>query len=257
MSSLKIIISNLINKFLNNFSLRIIYSKDYIFNHSKYEMEAINLCKQYSMTGGKRMSNLTKCIKFISENKINGDFVECGVWKGGNLILMQRLVDHYGLNKKIYGYDTFNGMTEPNEFDVNINDQKASKLLMNERKIENNDDMNIWCYSGLQTVKDNFSKNTKNNNLTLVKGDVKNTLNNKSNLPKEISLLRLDTDFYESTKIELEILYPLVVKNGIIIIDDYGHWKGQRKALDEYFLKQNITNYLFEVDYSCRVFIKN
>ena len=73
----------------------------------------------------------------------------------------------------------------------------------------------------------------------------------------KISLLRLDTDFYDSTKIELETLFPLVVKNGVIIIDDYGHWKGQKKAVDEYMNKNKISPFLFEVDYSCRIFIKN
>ena len=75
-------------------------------------------------------------------------------------------------------------------------------------------------------------------------------------LPKKISLLRLDTDFYESTKIELEELYPLLSKNGILIIDDYGHWKGARKAVDEYFKKKKLFPFLNKVDYSCRLMIK-
>ena len=256
MVNLKKKLSDLINKILNIFDLRIVYNKDYIFNHNKFEIENIKLSKMYSMTGEKRMSHLTKAVKYIFKNNIDGDFVECGVWQGGNLILMQRLMNFYKENRNIYGYDTFEGMTEPNEFDTDINDKKASNLMSVENKIENSNSKNIWCYSGLETVKKNFKKHTDASNLKLVKGDVCVTLQNNENLPNKISLLRLDTDFYASTKVELEKLFPLVVKNGVIIIDDYGHWKGQKKAVDEFFIENRLNTFLFEVDYSCRVFIK-
>jgi O-methyltransferase len=257
MNSLKKIFSTSINKLLKIFDLRLVYNKDHIFNHNEFELKNIEISKLYSMTGEKRMSYLTKCIKFIHENNINGDFVECGVWQGGNLILMERLNEYYGLKKTIYGYDTFEGMTKPNEFDLDINNTKASIMLSNEEKIENLDKKNIWCFSGIETVKKNFAKHTKNNDLRLIKGDVTETLTEEKNIPKNISLLRLDTDFYESTKIELEILYPLVVKNGLVIVDDYGHWQGQKKAVDEFFREKNIKTFMFEVDHSCRIFLKD
>ena len=257
MSSLKKNISIFINKFLKKFNLRLIYNDDYIFNHNEFEINNLKISKLYSMTGEKRMSHLTKCVKYINENNIEGDFVECGIWQGGNLILMQNLNDHFKLNRKIYGYDTFEGMTQPNQFDLDKYNKKASILLDNEKKIENLESQNIWCYSGLETVKKNFLKNTLNNDLILIKGDVCETLKITKNIPKNISLLRLDTDFYDSTKAELEILFPLVVKNGLIIIDDYGHWQGQKKAVDEFLKKENISPFMFEVDNSCRIFQKN
>jgi hypothetical protein len=76
----------------------------------------------------------------------------------------------------------------------------------------------------------------------------------EKNLPEQISILRLDTDWYTSTKIELEVLYKKLVKGGILIIDDYGHWQGARKAVDEYFKNKNI--WLHYVDYTCRYIIK-
>tara|TARA_Y100000768_G_C23962765_1_gene676240 strand:- start:1154 stop:1924 length:771 start_codon:yes stop_codon:yes gene_type:complete len=255
--SLKKKLSNFLNKILNIFDLRIVYNRDHIFNHNDFEIENIKISKMYSMTGEKRMSYLTKAINYIFQNKINGDFVECGVWQGGNLILMQRLLDYYNENRNIYGYDTFEGMTVPNENDIDINNKDASNLMQNENKIENADIQNIWCYSSLDTVKKNLREYSKKNNLKLIKGDVNISLKDTRNLPEKISLLRLDTDFYDSTKIELETLFPLVVKNGVIIIDDYGHWKGQKKAVDEYMNKNKISPFLFEVDYSCRIFIKN
>lgn len=69
-------------------------------------------------------------------------------------------------------------------------------------------------------------------------------------------MLRLDTDWYESTKIELELLYPLLQKGGILIIDDYGHFKGCGKAVDEYFSKFRTKPRLHYIDYTCRMIIK-
>ena len=64
--------------------------------------------------------------------------------------------------------------------------------------------------------------------------------------------MRLDTDFYESTKVELEILFPRLAKGGILIIDDYGNWKGAKKAVDEYFDNRAFLIYL---DHGVRMYI--
>ena len=93
------------------------------------------------------------------------------------------------------------------------------------------------------------------NNFQLIKGKVEDTLPGIM-LPDSISLLRLDTDFYESTLHELKHLYPLLSKNGVLIIDDYGHWQGCKQAVDEYFDKENISLLLNRIDYTGRVAIK-
>jgi O-methyltransferase len=77
-----------------------------------------------------------------------------------------------------------------------------------------------------------------------------------ASVPEQIALLRLDTDWYESTKCELEILFPRLVKGGVIIIDDYGCWQGARKAVDEYFNKNNIAILLNRMDDTGRIGIK-
>ena len=87
---------------------------------------------------------------------------------------------------------------------------------------------------------------------TVTQEEIKDRL--KKNLPEKISILRLDTDWYESTKIELEVLYPRLMSGGFLIIEDYGHFKGFRKAVDEYF-KDNMP-YLHYVNYTCRLIIK-
>lgn len=206
----------------------------------------------FSMTGKIRMFVLSEAIKSIKNNSIKGDFVECGVWRGGNLILMNELNRHYNLKKKIFGYDTFDGMSEPTDFDVDPYNVLARKRLDTSKKT--NLEENIHCYSPIEEVKKNISNNSSMENVTLIQGMVENTLLKKDNIPEQISLLRLDTDFYESTKIELEILFPKLVSGGILILDDYGYWSGARKAIDEYF--KNTKYWLHYVDPSCRYLIK-
>ena len=113
-----------------------------------------------------------------------------------------------------------------------------------------------WTKASLDDVK-NFSKKLFSDidEFNFIKGKVEDTLKDKRNLPNKISLLRLDTDLYESTKIELNILYPLLVEKGILIIDDYGDFQGCRKAVDEYFSDKNVL--MISVDKSCRVIVKN
>jgi hypothetical protein len=75
-------------------------------------------------------------------------------------------------------------------------------------------------------------------------------------LPEQIAVLRLDTDFYESTRHELRHLYPRLVHGGVLIIDDYGHWAGARKAVDEYIAEEGIRLLLNRIDYTGRIAIK-
>ena len=114
---------------------------------------------------------------------------------------------------------------------------------------------NIWAYSSINEVEDNIKKKVPDNDIKLIKGPVEQTLLQEINLPKKISLLRLDTDFYESTKVELEILYPRLVSGGFLIIDDYGHWKGSRKAVNDYF--DDKKPFIHVIDETCRLIIKS
>jgi len=216
--------------------------------------EFIKQCLKYSMTGSIRMSALSFCVENVIANKIDGDIVECGVWRGGNLILAQMILNKHFINKKIYGYDTFEGMSEPTDYDIDYRN-KLAKVLMHKSDKKNNI-LNIWAFVNQETVIENINSNLTNHKIFLVKGKVEQTLNKIDNLPKKISILRLDTDWYESTKIELEVLYPLLEKNGFLIVDDYGHFKGAQKAVDEYFEKININPYFHIVDYSCRILQK-
>jgi len=177
---------------------------------------------RYSKANMQRMAAMESALRVIDENNIEGDIVECGVWRGGHIILA-RIVSPF---RVCWLYDTFDGMTPPGPFDRKTNGKMPPKKALNHH----------WTRATLEEVMGNFCieglyDQTK---LVFVVGDVAKTLLDHNNLPDKIALLRLDTDWYESTKIELEVLFPRIVPGGILIVDDYGHWQGARKAVDEY-----------------------
>lgn len=219
---------------------------------NRYEEKLIQTTLKYSMTSVPSIWALIKATNYIIKNKIPGDFVECGIWKGGNIILIKKLLVNLNISRKIFCYDTFEGLTEPDARDEPWHNRYKTKEVW---KKKNKKNYNNWCYSSYDSVLNNFKKELKNQkNIKLIKGKVEETLKIKKNLPKKISLLRLDTDWYKSTKIELEKLYPLLAKGGVLLIDDYGHWKGARKATDEYFKNSKIL--MSRIDYTCRMIIK-
>ena len=254
--------AKLINSLSKKFGYRFIKIQksdwsDNFIGISKFEKKILKISSKYSMTGFERMFFLIKALKQIKIDNIEGDFVECGVWKGGNLILFQKIIEKLNFkNRKIFAYDTFSGMSQPGSFDLNVNNEKAATIVNKLKKKGVDSKKNIILTEcDLKDVKKNFKENTKkNNNLICIKGEVEKTLKIKKNLPKKISLLRLDTDWYQSTKTELEVLFPLLSKNGILIIDDYGYWKGSKKAVDEYFKYKKIN--LFKIDYTARYLFK-
>ena len=214
-----------------------------------------NLCKPFTMTSTERMYSLYKAVNYIVENNIPGDFVECGVWKGGSaLLIAQMLSDKNIVDRKVILYDTYEGMSEPTEQDKNIVGEPAASLLQ-ESSIEIQD--SIWCYSSFEEVKHNLLlSGLLPECIIMIKGKVEDTI--PTQLPtKSISLLRLDTDWYESTKHEMNYLYPLLNKNGVLIIDDYGHWEGCRKAVDEYVSTHNLSILFNRIDNTGRLAIKN
>jgi O-methyltransferase len=240
-------------KILKHFGYRLHNIQNDEINQFNFEdRKILDLYSKYTMTSDYRMSMLLKSFNHIRENNIDGDFVECGVWKGGNLMILNHLNNFYKTARKIYGFDTYQGMSEPTSHDIKVDGTVATIKF---DKLKDGENFSNWDNCSIDEVKNNFIKNRLNpNEINFIKGKVENTLLDGNNLPKKISILRLDTDFYESTKIELEILYPLLSKNGVLIIDDYGCWEGARKAVDEYFSNSKI--WLNFIDHSSRVIIK-
>ncbi len=217
-------------------------------------IEIYDRCKEYTFTTIEPMYALYQAVNYIVKNNIAGDFIECGVWKGGSAMLMAETLIKLGdTTRKIYLYDTYEGMSEPTAKDVDFNGETANSLL---NKFDKQEQKSVWCYSSIDEVKSNlYLTKYPKENLLFIKGKVEETI--PQTIPTKVSLLRLDTDWYESTYHEFIHLYPLLSKLGVLIIDDYGHWKGAREATDQYFKENNIHMLLNRIDYTVRSGIKN
>jgi O-methyltransferase len=189
-------------------------------------------------------------INYILNNNIEGSIIECGVESGNfEFIWITELLKH-NTTREIYLYDTFGGLTEPSKYDYTCDNAVPFKMTKDE--VYNtwksqcvDDNLNMWCYTPLEKVKNRLNATGyPENKLHYIIGDVMTTLKDKKNIPEKIAILRLDTDWYESSKYELEQMYDNVVIGGVIIFDDYYLWDGQRRATDEYFKSINI-NYDF------------
>jgi O-methyltransferase len=213
--------------------------------------EIIRQAEPMTMTSRERVEALVRATEYIVTNGIEGDFVECGVWKGGSLFAMMLTLERLGDDSRhIWGYDTFTGMTAPADRDVSIHGEKAREIYSDHANRGEG-----WLAVSRTTVAKNLYRSGYSmENIRLVEGDVQITL--KNDLPSSIALLRLDTDWYESTLLELQTLYPKLVQRGIMIVDDYGHWGGAKTAVDEYFSKGDFRPLLQRVDYTARLVVK-
>lgn len=247
-------LSKILNSPLGLFGLQVVRkSKLRLVNNSDIEADKTFLSfyekvRPFTLVTIERCFTLYQCVQYILKNKIEGDFVECGVWKGGSCMLIALILKDAGItDRKIYLYDTFEGMTKPGAMDG-----EEEKKQWEEGRVS--ETLNNMCYSPIEEVTRNMnSTGYPAENIMMVKGKVEQTI--PSTLPLEISLLRLDTDWYESTKHELLHLYPLLVKHGVLIVDDYGAWQGARKAVDEYF--KTLPNiFISRIDYTGRLLIK-
>jgi hypothetical protein len=242
------------------------YFKKFLGNHS-FNGEAINLpqdfsdqklrifqrVKPFTMTSPERIACLIDSIEYISTNSIPGAIVECGVWRGGSTMAAAiALVEIGDINRDIYLYDTFEGMPAPGKEDVRHDGIGAKKLLCNGEK--SLDDLHS-AYAPIAQVKNNvFSTGYPEDRIQFIPGKVEETIPNT--IPNEIAILRLDTDWYSSTIHELQHLYPRLSPGGILIIDDYGYWKGARQAVDEYFSSLNPKPFLSRIDDTGRSSVK-
>jgi O-methyltransferase len=217
-----------------------------------FEKSVIERVRPFTMTSSTRIVSLIRAVQYLVKNNIKGDIIECGVWKGGSILtVLETLLSCKETSRRIYLCDTFEGMPPPSDLDKSYDGISANKQLKELDKLTSN----VWAYSTIEEVKNNISKVLyPADKISFIKGKVENTLQQLS--VDQIALLRLDTDWYESTRVELELLYPKLVVGGVMIIDDYGHWQGARKAVDEYIEKHKLKIFLSRIDYTARLAIK-
>jgi O-methyltransferase len=214
------------------------------------DVDLIEFVRPYTLTTPERIYAVAQATRYVVNAKIEGAFVECGVWRGGSTMAAAKtLVDIGAADRDIYLFDTFEGMTKPTEADLDVQGLKAADEF---ERTKTGEDSSTWVEVPLEEVKANVGKTGYDQSLVhYVKGKVEETL--PDNAPDKIAFLRLDTDWYESTKHEMETLWPRLVPGGVLIVDDYGHWKGSRQAVDEYIAENGLALLLNRIDYTGRL----
>ena len=211
-------------------------------------LEIATRCRPYTMTSYEAQFALYTATRHVHRQGIDGVFVEAGVWRGGSTMLAALTLAALGDDEReLFLYDTFAGMTEPTPQDGDVAHERWEA-----RRAE---DHNEWAYAPLEQVEANLrDAGIDLARVTIVKGPVEETI--PGVLPERIALLRLDTDWYESTRHELEQMYDLVPPGGIVLFDDYGHWQGARQAVDEFFDQRGFRPLLHRIDRAGRMMVK-
>ncbi len=199
------------------------------------------------------VANLVRSSEHVLREGVEGAFVECGVFRGGSaMAMMLALLHHDCADRDFFLYDTYSGMPEPEEIDVYFDGRPARKEWEEKKRA---DGSSGWVVSSLEDTRNTvLSAGYPAERVKFIQGLVEETI--PGQVPEKIALLRLDTDFYRSTRHELDHLYPRLAHGGVLIIDDYGAFKGSQQAVDEYFHLLGIRPYLHRVDSNVRIFVK-
>ncbi|MGI8460526.1 MAG: TylF/MycF/NovP-related O-methyltransferase [Solirubrobacterales bacterium] len=219
-----------------------------------YEPELAVIVKRVrreTLTGAARIAALCDAVAYLVEAGVEGDLVECGVWRGGSMMAAALTLIRLGETERdLYLFDTFTGMPEPGDGDERSAYDGYSMHRKWRRKREAG-----WAAVSEQIVRRNLeSTGYPPERIHLVAGMVEQTL--PARAPESLALLRLDTDWYASTKHELEQLYPRLSAGGALIVDDYGHYAGARRAVDEFLAEAGESLLLSRIDYTGRIAIR-
>jgi len=209
----------------------------------------------YTMTTPERIFALCEAVRYVHRSDIPGAFVECGVWRGGSMMAVALTLLRLGVrDRDLYLFDTFEGMTVPTERDVDLNGNLAASYFGDDPApgTSGGAQSTLLVPSSLDQVRTAVeSTGYPMDHVIFVEGRVEDTLPDTA--PDAVALLRLDTDWYESTLHELQCLYPRITPGGVLLVDDYGHWRGARDAVDEYVATTKARILLNRIDYSGRI----
>lgn len=219
----------------------------------------VEQARAYTLTSEQRLLALIDAVRYLLRREIPGAFAECGVWRGGSVLAMVLALQQAGVSDRdLYLFDTFEGMTAPSEHDTSAFGPAALETW---REAARNETRPWPEYFDPETFNEEAvrellgSTSYPAERIHLVRGPVEETL--PTHAPDRLALLRLDTDWYESTRHELVHLYPRLAAGGVLIVDDYGHWEGARRAVDEYFSSDAEPLLLNRIDYTARIAIKH
>jgi hypothetical protein len=217
------------------------------------EKATITAVADRTMIQPHNIAQLCRCVEYIERHRISGALAECGVWRGGAVMAMLRTLSRLGVtNRDVYLFDTFAGMPPPTDHDVSWNGARAMDLHAARGGHAAGSD---WVRSSLDDVKAGvLSVGYPSDRIRFIQGKVEDTI--PADVPEKLALLRLDTDWYESTKHELTHLYPRLSRGGVLIIDDYGAWLGARRATDEYLAGTQARLLLIRSDATVRYAVK-
>ena len=209
----------------------------------------VGIVGKCTMLSIQRLSGLVLGAKHIAKHGITGDVVECGVAGGGSALAVLRTLSRTDDIRDVYLYDTYTGMPEPGDMDKKTRDATHAKDLYAEKK-----NWNAHSQGRVERTITKLCPNYPMDRIQFIQGMVEDTI--PKTVPDKIALLHLDTDFYSSTKHELEHLFPRLAVGGVLILDDYGAWSGAQRATDEYIKAHDIKIFLAPTDYTQRIGIK-
>ena len=215
--------------------------------------ETVSRALPYTMTSPERLCGLVEATEYVVANDVPGAIVECGVWKGGSMLAAALTLVRLGASdRELYLFDTYEGLPEPGERDVSFKGKPARDMWEEQRDGQG---LSAWCRAGLDEVRAVMeTSGHPRARIHYVAGMVEDTVPDAA--PDPIAILRLDTDWYDSTRHEMEHLYPRLAVGGVLILDDYGSWEGARQAVDEYLAKQRVPLLLQRLDKAGRIAVK-
>ena len=229
---------------------------DYVAKQRKFEVTdpeffaLYQRVKPYTMTSIERLYAMHKAVEHVARAGLQGAIVECGVWRGGSMMMAALTLAALGnTDRDLFLFDTFAGHPRPNpERDL----KEHYEFWLQRRRT---DQSSSWAEVTLEEVRGNLSSiGYPLDRVKFVKGIVQETI--PAAAPEAIALLRLDTDWYDSTAHEMRHLYPRLVPGGVLILDDYGEMPGQKQAVDEFCERNGVKLLLNRIDASGRIAVK-
>jgi len=213
--------------------------------------DTIRAVRRETLTSAPRIAAMCDAVEHLVATGVEGDIVECGVWRGGSMMAAAITLQRLGKpDRDLWLYDTFTGMSEPTDADVPSPYDGYDPRRRWRRKQRDG-----WAAVSAAAVRENLERTGyPPDRVHLVEGKVEETI--PAQATERIALLRLDTDWYESTRHELAHLYPRLVSGGVLIIDDYGHYEGARRAVDEHFAGAAEPILMSRIDYTGRIGVK-